>query len=75
MSSAILRSRQLLADCIEAKGISERELARRAGLGHATVTHLTSGIRDRCQNMTARAIELALGVERGTLFMDTVTGR
>ncbi|HEX8079842.1 MAG TPA: helix-turn-helix transcriptional regulator [Jatrophihabitans sp.] len=63
-----LRSRDALIICLEASGMSERQLARVAGLGHATVNHLVTGRRTRCSPATAGAIEKALGCEVGTLF-------
>ncbi len=63
-----LRSRDALIICLEASGMSERQLARVAGLGHATVNHLVTGRRTRCSPATAVAIEKALGCEAGTLF-------
>ena len=66
-----LRSRDALIICLEASGMSERQLARVAGLGHATVNHLVTGRRTRCSLATARAIETALGCGAGTLFEDT----
>jgi transcriptional regulator with XRE-family HTH domain len=63
-----LRSRDALIICLEATGMSERQLARVARLGHATVNHLVTGRRTRCSLRTARAIETALGVSEGTLF-------
>lgn len=66
-----LRSRDALIICLEASGMSERQLARVAGLGHATVNHLVTGRRTRCSLRTARAIETALGCAAGTLFEDT----
>jgi transcriptional regulator with XRE-family HTH domain len=63
-----LRSREALIVCLEATGMSERQLARVAGLGHATVNHLVTGRRTRCSLATARAIESALGCAHGTLF-------
>jgi plasmid maintenance system antidote protein VapI len=63
-----LRSRDTLIICLEATGMSERQLARVAGLGHATVNHLVTGRRTRCSPATARAIETALGCAPGVLF-------
>lgn len=63
-----LRSREALILCLEATGMSERQLARVAGLGHATVNHLVTGRRTRCSLATAIAIETALGCGKGTLF-------
>lgn len=67
-----LRSRIALIQCLEVAGVSERELARRAGLGHATVNHLLTGRRTSCSLATARAIERALEVGEGTLFRPDV---
>lgn len=66
-----LRSRDALILCLDATGMSERQLARSAALGHATVNHLVTGRRTRCSLATARAIEAALGCAAGTLFDDT----
>jgi DNA-binding Xre family transcriptional regulator len=48
--------------------MSERQLARVAGLSHATVNHLITGRRTGCTLATAHAIEAALGVGPGILF-------
>ena len=66
-----LRSRDALIICLDATGMSERQLARVATLGHATVNHLVTGRRTRCSLATARAIETALGCAAGTLFEQT----
>ncbi|MEO6704052.1 MAG: helix-turn-helix transcriptional regulator, partial [Jatrophihabitantaceae bacterium] len=63
-----LRSRNTLIDCLEFSGLSERELARAAGLGHATVNHLFTGRRTTCSLRTARAIERVFGCAPGALF-------
>jgi transcriptional regulator with XRE-family HTH domain len=55
-------------------GWSERGLAHRAGIGHATVNHLLSGRRATCSPRTARAIEDALGCPTG-LFFEAAGGR
>jgi transcriptional regulator with XRE-family HTH domain len=68
-----LRSREALIICLEATGMSERQLARVAGLSHATVNHLVTGRRTGCTLSTARAIEAALGVAAGTLFGSSET--
>jgi transcriptional regulator with XRE-family HTH domain len=49
-------------------GLSERALAARAGVGHATVNHLVSGRRTSCTERTAAAIESALACPRGLFF-------
>jgi len=64
-----LRSRKVLAECLQLTGLSERELARAAGLGHATVNHLLTGRRDGCSLGTARAIEQVFEIEAGGLFV------
>lgn len=55
-------------------GLSERALALRAGVGHATVNHLLSGRRTRCSRRTARAIEAVLACPPG-VFFDTAPPR
>jgi transcriptional regulator with XRE-family HTH domain len=49
-------------------GLSERGLAARAGVGHATVNHLLSGRRSTCAGSTARAIESVLACPEGVFF-------
>ncbi len=63
-----LRSRQTLVDFLEASGLSERQLARAAGLGHATVNHLFTGRRTTCSLVTARSIERVFDCGPGVLF-------
>jgi len=63
-----LRSRRALADYIDLLGISERQLARSAGLSHSTVNHLVTGRRNSCSLPTAVAIERALDCPPGLLF-------
>jgi plasmid maintenance system antidote protein VapI len=64
----LLRSRETLIECLELSGLSERELARAAPLGHATVNHLVTGRRASCSLTTAIAIERVFDVSPGTLF-------
>jgi transcriptional regulator with XRE-family HTH domain len=64
-----LRSREILVECLELAGLTERELARRAGLSHSTVNHLCTGRRDSCSWQSACAIERALNLEAGKLFV------
>ncbi|HEX2904713.1 MAG TPA: helix-turn-helix transcriptional regulator [Jatrophihabitans sp.] len=66
-----LRSRRALGDYIDLLGMSERELARSAGLSHSTVNHLVTGRRDSCSLATAVAIERVLGCPPGLLFAAT----
>jgi DNA-binding Xre family transcriptional regulator len=63
-----LRSRRALGDYIDLLGISERQLARNAGLSHSTVNHLVTGRRNSCSLRTALAIERALDCPPGLLF-------
>jgi len=63
-----LRSRRALADYIDLLGVSERQLARNAGLSHSTVNHLVTGRRSSCSLRTAVAIERALDCPPGLLF-------
>jgi transcriptional regulator with XRE-family HTH domain len=67
-----VRNRGTLRAYLELMQLSERALAQRAGLGHATVNHLLSGRRDRCSARTAAAIEHALSAPPG-LFFHAVT--
>lgn len=64
----LLRSRKTLVECLEVSGLSERELARSAPLGHATVNHLVTGRRSSCSLTTAMAIERVFDLSPGTLF-------
>jgi transcriptional regulator with XRE-family HTH domain len=54
-------------------GMSERSLATKAGIGHATLSHLLSGRRSTCSPRTASAIEAALACPAG-LFFEAETG-
>lgn len=69
-----LRDREGLAQVLDSTGLSERALARVAGLGHATVNHLLTGRRTGCSSTTAAAIEKALACEPGTLFYRSEAG-
>lgn len=64
-----LRSREILVECLELAGLTERELARRAGLSHSTVNHLCTGRRASCSWQSACAIEHALNQDEGRLFV------
>jgi len=64
-----LRNRQVLVECLELARLSERELARRAGLSHSTVNHLCAGRRTTCSRASAAAIERALEQDEGKLFV------
>lgn len=64
-----LRSRLIFDNLIENAQLSERELARRAGLGHSTVNHLMTGRRTTCSLATALAITGILGCPVSTLFV------
>jgi plasmid maintenance system antidote protein VapI len=63
-----LRSRGMLRQRLDALDISEREVARSASLGHATVNHLVTGRRQTCNDSTARAIARVLRVDVHALF-------
>ncbi len=65
----ILRERIVFTALLDNAGISERELARRAGLSHSTVNHLITGRRDSCLVQTALAIADAFDCPVGLLFM------
>ncbi|MEO6701533.1 MAG: helix-turn-helix transcriptional regulator [Jatrophihabitantaceae bacterium] len=63
-----LRNRLVLAAFIDSARMSEREVARRAGLSHSTVNHLTTGRRTTCSLRIAVAIAQAVHCPIGTLF-------
>lgn len=63
-----LRSREILVGLIDGAEISERELARRAGLSHSTVNHLVTGRRKTCSIQTATAIERVFFTRPGAIF-------
>lgn len=63
-----LRNRLVLGAFIDNACMSEREVARRAGLSHSTVNHLMTGRRATCSLSTAVAIAQALHCPIGTLF-------
>jgi transcriptional regulator with XRE-family HTH domain len=65
-----IRNKRVLRDYISLLGMSERELARRAGLSHSTVNHLLTGRRSTCTAGTAHAIEAALDAPGGLIFSD-----
>jgi transcriptional regulator with XRE-family HTH domain len=65
---AQLRDRDALRAYLRLLGLSERALASRAGVAHATVNHLLSGRRTTCQHSTARAIERVLACPSGVFF-------
>lgn len=63
-----LRNRLVLAAFVDNARMSEREVARRAGLSHSTVNHLMTGRRTTCSLSTAAAIAQAVHCPIGTLF-------
>ncbi|MDT0264462.1 helix-turn-helix domain-containing protein [Jatrophihabitans lederbergiae] len=63
-----LRNRLVLAAFVDNARMSEREIARRAGLSHSTANHLITGRRTTCSLSTAVAIAQALHCPNGTLF-------
>jgi len=64
-----LRDRLIFVALIDSAGISERELARQAGLSHSTVNHLITGRRTSCSVETALAICEAFDCPVGVLFI------
>jgi plasmid maintenance system antidote protein VapI len=62
-----VRDRETLRGFVRLLRLTERGLAARAGVGHATVNHLLSGRRETCSIETARAIERVLGC-KGVFF-------
>lgn len=69
VQTAWLRDRQTLAEIVSHCGLSERELARQASLGHATINHLLTGRRKSCSVVTAKTIAEVLGVDVSRLFV------
>jgi transcriptional regulator with XRE-family HTH domain len=67
-SAVRIRDRDALRAYLRLLGLSERALASRAGVGHATVNHLLSGRRTTCARSTARAIEAVLACPEGVFF-------
>jgi DNA-binding Xre family transcriptional regulator len=63
-----VRDREALRAYVRLLAMSERALADRAGLGHATLNHLLSGRRGYCTSQTAQAIEAALQCCPGVFF-------
>lgn len=63
-----LRDREALRAYLRMLAMSERSLAARAGIGHATLNHLLTGRRVTCTVHTARALELALSCPPGLFF-------
>lgn len=63
-----LKSPQMLHQFMSYKRFTIRQLAKAAGVGHATVGHLHSGARNSCSASTARALEEALQAPPGLLF-------
>jgi transcriptional regulator with XRE-family HTH domain len=63
-----IRDASVLRAYLRLLGMSERALAMRAGVGHATVNHLLSGRRSSCTARTAAAIEAALDCPPGLFF-------
>jgi lambda repressor-like predicted transcriptional regulator len=70
MPSMALRDREHFIATFEDQGLSERGVARSAGLSHSTVNHLVTGRRQCCSPETARALEEALRAETGSLFAE-----
>lgn len=68
-----LKSPQMLQQFMSYKRFTIRQLAKAAGVGHATVGHLHSGARNTCGPETARAIEKALQAPPGLLFDPTAS--
>ena len=63
-----LRDREALRAYLRLMAVSERSVATRAGIGHATLNHLLTGRRMTCTAQTARALETALRCPPGLFF-------
>lgn len=66
--------RQVLKQYLAYRGLSYKELADRCRprVAKSTIGHLVSGERTTCRPETARAIEKALDVAPGTIFIPRV---
>lgn len=60
--------RKVLRFYLNGSGISERELARKAGVSHSTINHYVTGRRTSCIPSTAGKINKALGAQPGDIF-------
>lgn len=69
MSSVAVR-RDALVAVLDASGMSERKLARKAGVSRSTVNHMITRRRTRCRATTAALIAKALGVQPSALFSE-----
>ena len=65
-----MRLGERIQGCRLQKGISQRELARRAGVRHALISELETGKRNDAMASTIRAIAMALDTS-----MDYLCGR
>ena len=74
-SGMTLRDAEALRGYLRLMSMSERRLARRAGIGHATLNHLLSGRRTTCSARTADAIEAALACPAGLFFAPATRSR
>jgi hypothetical protein len=63
-----IRDRETMRAYMRLMHMSERTLAIRAGVGHATVNHLLSGRRTRCSPRTASAIATVLACPEEVFF-------
>jgi plasmid maintenance system antidote protein VapI len=66
-----IRSAEVLREYLGLLGLSERALARSAGISHSTLNHLLTGRRVTCSVRTATAIERALGCASGVFFQNS----
>lgn len=64
-----LRSAELLAEYMNYKGLSVRELAQRVGTSRATIGHLRSGKRTYCNPALATKIAKVLDAPPSLLFL------
>jgi transcriptional regulator with XRE-family HTH domain len=69
-----LRDRATLRGYLRLLGLSGRELAVRAGVGHATVNHLLTGRRATCSPATAHALADALRCPADVFFERSFSG-
>jgi transcriptional regulator with XRE-family HTH domain len=68
-SQMILLNPQDLSEVMASRDMTGARLGRLTGISRQYISALVTGKRDTCSEDTAKLIEVALGVRRGTLFV------
>lgn len=68
-----LRDRDLLAQWMDHRDVTIRQLAKATNVHPSMIGHLHSGYRRSCSSALAKRIEAALDCPRGTLFVPKVS--